>query len=355
MEEFNKVNQLDIDLDKITPNILINRLNKYVVGQDLAKKIISVGVYNHIKRVVAHLRKEAPIDKSNLLILGPTGCGKTYLIESLCKELKIPLGICDATEFTETGYWGGDIEDCLINLFKSAGNSAELAERGIVYIDEIDKIAEPGEHGGKRDITGKGVQRSLLKIIEGKVVKLCIRAGVNKGNSEYVDVDTKNILFILGGAFAGLAEQIENKRGFNKTIGFHSESKDKGSILKEVRAQDLIDYGFMPEFVGRVGNYAILNQLTEDNLVDILTKPRNSIVQQYVNLFNADFVRLTITPTALNLIAKYAISLGTGARGLRSIMERCLIDLMCECADLPEDTEVELTAAIVKAKLGNFI
>lgn len=350
-EENNTFKELE-DLSCLSPKVIVKKLNKHIIGQDSAKRILAVTIFNHIKRITQFIKGEPMIEKSNLLILGPTGSGKTHLIETICKEMQIPLGICDATEFTETGYYGGDVEECLAGLYDSAGGDITMTERGIVYIDEFDKIAETDNISGKRNITGKGVQRSLLKIMEGKTVKLCTKEGANRSVSTYVDINTKNILFIVGGAFADLSKQIAAKQG-GRAIGFHATHKHDDELLQEVTSEDLISYGFMPEIVGRLPNIAVLNSLTEADLVDILTKPENSIIEQYKNLFAMDFCRLSISEEALLTIAAFALKQKTGARGLRTIMEKCLIDLMFNA---PESIlmDIELTPEMIESKLGKF-
>lgn len=345
MSDDEKKELIKNDIGLLNPHRLVEKMNKHVIGQDNAKKILAVSIYNHIKRIANTFYEERQaIDKANVLLVGPTGSGKTYLIESLCKELEIPFGITDATALTESGYWGEDVENIILPLLENSNMDPDLAARGIVYIDEIDKIAIDNNRG--RDVSGRGVQRSLLKILEGKIVP------VTPNRSKWIDhimVNSHNILFIGGGAFAGM-EDIINKRKGNRSIGFHANDHDRSNIMASLMPEDIISYGFMPELVGRMPNIAQLNHLTVQDLTDILTQPANNVVEQYKNLFWHDGIILDFEPEALELIAKYAIKQNTGARGLKAIMERALMDIMF---DAPSDDEVFVlvTADKIKDKL----
>lgn len=315
----------------LTPKILMEKMDKHVIGQQHAKKILAVSIYNHFKRIVNnyYCPERFKISKSNIIMLGPTGSGKTFLIESLCKELDIPFGIADATSLTESGYWGDDVESILVPLLLNSNMDVVKAAKGIVYIDEIDKIAIDKDRG--RDVTGKGVQRSLLRIIEGKNTDVVTKHGPNRGTSDVKTIDTTNILFIVGGAFTGI-EKIVDKRLGKREIGFNADFRG-GSLIEQVIPEDLVTYGLMAEFVGRLPNIAQLNPLTVQDLTDILTKPENSIVNQYKNLFDHDQLFLEFDPAALEYIAQQALNEKTGARGLRAIMERSMLDIMFESPD----------------------
>ncbi len=335
------------DGDKITnllkPVEIKEMLDKYIVGQDEAKRVLSVAVYNHYKRINASTKKDdVEIDKSNILLLGPTGSGKTLLAKTLAKILDVPFAVADATTLTEAGYVGEDVENILLKLIQNADYDIAKAERGIIYIDEIDKIARKSENVSiTRDVSGEGVQQALLKIIESTVASVPPQGGRKHPQQECIRIDTTNILFICGGAFVGL-DEIITKRKENASLGFGGtvkEDKSKTSdFVREVQPQDLIKYGLIPEFVGRVPITVGLHPLDEDALVNILTKPQNALVKQYKKLIGLDDVELEITDDAVYAVARKAIELKTGARGLRTILENLMIDTMY---DLPSDKNIE--------------
>ncbi|ADR36713.1 ATP-dependent Clp protease ATP-binding subunit ClpX [Oceanithermus profundus] len=300
-------------------------LDDYVIGQEEAKKVLAVAVYNHYKRLQ---HPEAELGKSNVLLIGPTGTGKTLLAETLARQLKVPFAIADATTLTEAGYVGDDVENVLVRLLQAADYNVEAAERGIIYIDEIDKIARKSEGPSiTRDVSGEGVQQALLKIIEGTVANVPPQGGRKHPHQETIALNTRNILFILGGAFDGL-EAIVKARTDQTPIGFRTQAPEAGTL--EVIPEDLVKYGLIPEFVGRVPVIVQLHELSEDDLVRILTEPKNALVRQYRTLFELEGVNLEITEAALREVARRALERGTGARGLRSVIERAMVDLMYE-------------------------
>ena len=329
----------------LTPSVIKSKLDSYVIGQDRAKKILSVAVYNHYKR----LRKRnagVEIQKSNILLIGSTGCGKTYLAQTLARILDVPFVICDATGLTQAGYVGKDVEECLSSLLKKADGSIEKAQTGIVYIDEIDKLARVGDSSAQRDVSGEGVQQALLKLLEGHVISIPVGDKKSPFTST-VDIDTSNILFICGGAFDGIQKKIEPE----KTIGFgHAIPKINEFSYNEIESSDLVKYGLTPELTGRLPVIASLDGLDENALVRILVEPKNSIVSQYKELLKMDNVSLVFEQDALVEIARTALRKKTGARGLRSIMESTMTDIMFEAPDIVcEDTyEIRIAKDMVK-------